>query len=728
MENKEFRKAIYDFVKSYRTGSARSDGGPGSGNFGHEGREGQVGGSAPSNGSNSSITSLLKDFQKDFLKSKYTSVIGGWGMVGEMREYLSDKGFDGKTIESVVNLVRNHGLGGEAQKEADSKIYEHIKDEDEIGKALLERVEFENGLYKEWKESHKGNNQLDNNNELIVYRKGDRGKNVESWTVNEEGADMGHGGIGTDHQSTLEQLEREGYRAIAGFGTMGGAPGEAEITFVKIPGSKRNDGGPGSGNFGHKGRPGEIGGSAPSDGSNTEFGVALLQPSKSSINKQLRDLASDVFGKDANYDDAENKAKKLLDSLEPGSVVTVPERWGDKKQNWVKDEWDDSWRLNGSGERWSTRWIASEFFQEDENDRAYVSKSAKTADERAKDLEKYKDKSWRNHRSPWANNSPLGENKPLTEEHETLIREYDAKFAGYGVKVEKNGDVYESAGNGEWYNNRTQKFSNWRSVFNGKMKGDWFDTNLGLNGVEEDQIRKVRDTFNSLPENMKNVYEMSFRNHSVDYNTNQDGAYFKRIGGTVYLEKNSDAETIFHEFTHALDYGAISKTIDGIEYRHASALLDELAYPYGKSAQEDFETMSKIVGFESDGKGWFKKYGDADSDFKIMEQFMDWARSAKYSENKDGEKTSIKGFDCVSDVISAMTTDLSKGSFFYGGHGSEYWRTPFNGNSPSTKSMEYFANFCTMKIFKMEDGIKLLRSISPNKFKAAETVFEEVFK
>ena len=180
------------------------------------------------------IEKYLPDWQMTTLHSEYQAVIGGWGFKPEVKEFLRDNDIPEEAITRIDFLMDGHANGGEWQKESDAEIVEHIRNMDEIGKAFMLRSDFEMSCYEEWKEHHPNSPQLDSNGELRVFRKGSRKDGVESWTIREDGADMGHGGIGYDHVSSLETLLKEGYVPIAGFGTKGGASGEGEITFVKV--------------------------------------------------------------------------------------------------------------------------------------------------------------------------------------------------------------------------------------------------------------------------------------------------------------------------------------------------------------------------------------------------------------------------------------------------------------------------------------------------------------
>lgn len=167
-----------------------------------------------------------------YLRSEYTSVIGGWGMAKNSRDYLSKNGISEEAIKELDQLIYYHGQGGSMQEAGDSELLRHLESMDEIGKAITLRSKFEMQVYSVWKNAHMDSDSL-RNGELKIYRKGNRKPGVEAWTISEDGADFGHGGIGYNYSSTLEQMLREGYIPIAGFATMAGGPGEGEITFIK---------------------------------------------------------------------------------------------------------------------------------------------------------------------------------------------------------------------------------------------------------------------------------------------------------------------------------------------------------------------------------------------------------------------------------------------------------------------------------------------------------------
>lgn len=265
------------------------DGGPGSGNHGHKGVEGQVGGSAPSG--DNPLTAR-----------------------GPIKDRLKKLGHSQESIDRVRTLFDKHsGNSSSDQAEADAEIAKHISDDDDIGKMLKDKAQMESQVWRDQiadanvKAKQHYEEELDDIRQMIqpggalsnyteddlkdlgmwpkepeatepkFYRKGGMDKDVLAFTTDPNGANMSHltngesGSIGSDQQFTLDQMKEMGYLPIAGIQSMDvGQVGESEVLFARFPHADSDaaeaDGGPGSGNFGHEGRPGEIGGSAP-DGS-----------------------------------------------------------------------------------------------------------------------------------------------------------------------------------------------------------------------------------------------------------------------------------------------------------------------------------------------------------------------------------------------------------------------------------------------------------------------------
>lgn len=181
----------------------------------------------------------------------------------DREEYFSS--YDENDYQKMDRLLTNLGFGGEAQRRAKEEIIDAIRNKTSLGEILLEQISLETSLYEQWlseyktyieNEVQKAKETFDPNNyyeydfdtadeyaeyvefqlsrKLYLYRKGDHGDIIESWTSNPEGADMGYGPIGWDHKKTFDELKAEGYQILGGVSKSMGAPGESEITLIKL--------------------------------------------------------------------------------------------------------------------------------------------------------------------------------------------------------------------------------------------------------------------------------------------------------------------------------------------------------------------------------------------------------------------------------------------------------------------------------------------------------------
>ena len=150
-------------------------------------------------------------------------------LTGQDREkYFINLGYTAKEYEQMQALLNQYGLGGKMQQEAVVKIFKELSQTTRLGSILREQIKLEEALNRYWL----------NNSPLpfykkVVYRKGELGKTIESWTSNPEGAWMGRH-IGVEHQASFEEIRKRGYSILGGGSKMMGAPGEGEITFIKF--------------------------------------------------------------------------------------------------------------------------------------------------------------------------------------------------------------------------------------------------------------------------------------------------------------------------------------------------------------------------------------------------------------------------------------------------------------------------------------------------------------
>ena len=145
----------------------------------------------------------------------------------DRKRYFTDKGHSVTDLDNLQSVLNDYGAGGTTQLHAEFAILDALQSKSKLGAILNDQIELETSLHEYWASKAKAS-------DVRLYRKGTLGKDVESWSSNEEGADMGGGGIGYDHRTTFAERKKEGYRVLGGGSKTMGAPGEGEITLIKI--------------------------------------------------------------------------------------------------------------------------------------------------------------------------------------------------------------------------------------------------------------------------------------------------------------------------------------------------------------------------------------------------------------------------------------------------------------------------------------------------------------
>ena len=497
----------------------------------------------------------------------------------------------------------------------------------------------------------------------------------------------------------------------------------------------RNDGGPGSGNFGHEGRPGEIGGSAPGD-----EGSKPKKITKKQYNSQLESIA-DSSGE---YDERHAKIKKLLNDMPVGSKVQTPAHWNDNGKAdilvWDGNRWGTKKGWDYGGWSTDTDELAHYFMSEYKEERPVVCSVAMTEEAKQKDREQFEKTNWRGNEQIWQKGGSL------SQKTELKLRKQDIDSCGVGTVVTgsdgrqyiKDYDGFEKAPDGQtditkyaWRDVETYRKADMRVLKSPKFEGDFFSVNFGLNGVSDVECANARSIYDQMPEEMRPHYEKTFREGRFvasvpTYNNPEPGSFYSTSDRNVHFGKTASADTIFHECTHAFDRGALNVEVDlpgfgKYNIRNASEYLDHLAGST-EDHKKDFEAMAKVFGFKTDGDGWFsEEYGDTEdinTCFKLHKVFSKGANEYK----------GIRGFECVADAVSALTQDRCLCSIFDGGHETSYWRQPYGGGNASNRSKEYWANYCVLRITGSNEALSLLKEITPTMYDAAEKAYAEVFR
>ena len=378
----EIASCLMQYMASHS--EENKDGGPGSGNFGHEGRPGSVGGSAKGNGP--SISSEMKPAATYSYKNSNGDVLDFHGWIRENTDLLQDT-FDSGGMDAVKQEYYK-GLTDQATGEL-----HHIEDAGDAHDAIADAVGDAalDGWFRDANSEYKpriitrllSDSKARNAALSVMY------DNFRSLTDGQETFEefltkpikMYRGGHGQQHTKADVYLAYSFSREVAEkFAGSDGRVYEAEIrpidTWGSVYGNKESeimvpawiapngnidnaDGGPGSGNFGHNGVPGQVGGSAPSKGdpiSNSERKslVAFTGDSNAITTEQATDIERAITKAPSLSDQFEYSrglalTKQQIDDLLESGVYSPG-----KLTSWTPDEsvatnfaydgaaWDDS--------------------------------------------------------------------------------------------------------------------------------------------------------------------------------------------------------------------------------------------------------------------------------------------------------------------------------------------------------------------------------------------------
>lgn len=279
------------------------DGGPGSGNHGHEGIPGQVGGSAPSGDAKMSKDSFQKgkgDFEltgdvtdlylTETARARVEGLVKTVKTASDLENYLKDQGIK---LETSYEPLRN-AMGKEirsVKEQADYVIAAVEQYKDLGGLTALKAVHiYEPDLDAQAQYSYRAKGEEDVPDEGHLYIS-DRatgkqvmhefahafadstkpeGFDVVEWSakLNKEAGLPDRAGTYLGANADVREAERfadaMGGALTYGEGTDNRLSFAANVANIVNGVQSKCDGGPGSGNHGHEGVPGQVGGSAPS--------------------------------------------------------------------------------------------------------------------------------------------------------------------------------------------------------------------------------------------------------------------------------------------------------------------------------------------------------------------------------------------------------------------------------------------------------------------------------
>ena len=488
------------------------------------------------------------------------------------------------------------------------------------------------------------------------------------------------------------------------------------------------DGGQGSGNFGHAGRPGKVGGSAPEPGNSTET-EPVSQPEKPTITpvKKANTVISEITAnKDLTKSQKVSYLGKVLGVLNRNSTVSlqkngIPVKYKKRDDGaWdflfygKNDDGKEMWLKNGYVESDA---VGHEFL--DEKNKAAISKVAQPGDAK-------QGKNAGQQPSPVKNLWTQDKKKPLTDVGRKNIgldeikklpddmKIYDASTGKVYTRGFLSGELIDSDGN-------TCDAS---SLKEPQIEGDFFDVEIrAKTGIAENHVKGFHDTLQALPKKMQGKYEDAMRGCAFERAAKSS---FSPNSGTVQLREKTDETTMWHELSHAVDKQAISKTYpDGTTIKGASAMMEYELTP--EMRDQDMKAMLDVIPFKRDEAGEMADRSTLSSDTLPEAIFEEWYLDNLTSPGKDGGIKRKHNARIVSDVVSGMTNDAIQGTSNHGGHEKRYWEKPVAALEASSQQKEYWAEYCQLRIENNTEMLGLMQKMTPNRYALAERIYEEAF-
>ena len=300
------------------------DGGEGSGNFDHAGRPGEVGGSAPEGGEGGSSGETKR-------KTKTRNEANSLTPSESVKYIRNELGVDEAKAEEYYDAVRAHTLAPSSVEKRDV-LYEYMS------KAAVYDGDIYRGIAFDSTQQYE-----DHMKKFVVGEVySEDNENVKSWSsnikVSEGYARMNYKGLDSlvmvckknrtgvpianisahPHEQEVLVNENTKWTVLSVDETTlsnGNKKGRVYLAEQIEPETTVHDGGPDSGNFGHAGRPGQVGGSAPS-GNATEsrqlFAGVKSQRAKDIMQSRM-DKGYMHFGQ--SDDEVESEKRNLLKAL-----------------------------------------------------------------------------------------------------------------------------------------------------------------------------------------------------------------------------------------------------------------------------------------------------------------------------------------------------------------------------------------------------------------------------
>ena len=523
--------------------SVDTDGGPGSGNFNHGGRPGEVGCSSPSL-SDAEIKSIVR----------YTGT----------NEHLSSE--DKANIESAIKksppldpeLSYQRGL---ALKPSDLK--------DFIKKGIYEPKDLTSWSNSEFAAYNRcaDLNWGDKVNVILCYngrKQLDNGISVTEWSQNPDEDEVIFG------SSVKMRIAKD---EIYGIDEETGTADPEATVYINLYDDENLDGGPGSGNFGHAGREGEVGGSAPS---------------AESLNSTMS--AACKASKDGDKDKAYSLAEKFLSDVPVGSTIKM-QSWNDECPELKKID-NNVYQNTLTGEKLDKDSALAQYdYSDTDDDSMHVTEVGSGSDDTAasSDIDR---------RLAWG--------KKISEEREKMSTAkparqanmlYDEQFLSYddAVKAMKDGtaseklndyfDIMDENGDPTPTKPVSKQLLGFGSNVSEEYAGDWSNARLGYiekyTGQSKEQAEKTKSELDTWFSGGWSKADTTTLDKYID----EDHAYDGELYRGLHFENDGD----FDSFIAQCEPGAVITNKNGMNSSWSSS--EGMARTFAHSANRAVDSV-----------------------------------------------------------------------------------------------------------------------------------------
>lgn len=455
-------------------------------------------------------------------------------------------------------------------------------------------------------------------------------------------------------------------------------------------GDLQMDGGPGSGNWGHEGRKGLRGGSAPGGGKKNRFPAQSGYTSRAKALKALRPVRD--------WSEFAPPYKGEIQSLPLNAPIRIfrvkDVFYRDGKGNVVSPSTGATYReedLDGKQIAYHTP-----MYRKQETDIDQVRKL-------------YQD----------------GILKP----HDVVAVKKTALPTHTGAEIlAKNGKTYR-AENGQWVEvGPCGKISNPKGVpslnrgyLEGLAVGNLYDLVFAQRGVDRREVERLSEYMEYAPKPLKDSYTKAFAEGTLIIEDANDTAFYAPNGsGSVTLKSTSGCMAILHEYAHYIDGSMPGSGIQGsgISKRLESSTTPEmrnqdLARIAGKAS-----ALTPDVSPLTDGKGAL-----INSQAERAEAGR--ALGASFKLRTGSEVTAA----CMMDMVSSITKDGLLETVNGGGHEQTYWDEKWSAEDRigGPAYVEPAAEYLTLKAMGDEYALEIMRDVTPNLMKELDRLYGEAF-